>query len=168
MSATNKKQLMNLIHVALMLLMMVGGAFLPTLGSITPLGMKTLGIFFGTVYGWSTLGMVWPSQTAKSIIRWRSYPSSVGYAATFSPDGEGFCYLQKLFSLHTRFRFIDRLKRPSGRFYYARNLHWATALKKASMVGASFLSLRQKMKTLLSMFSARGMVWMLSKRGPLQ
>ena len=93
MSATNKKQLMNIIHVALMLLMMVGGAFLPTLGSITPLGMKTLGIFFGTVYGWSTLGMVWPSQTAKSIIRWRSYPSSVGYAATFSPGGEGFCYL---------------------------------------------------------------------------
>ena len=39
----------------------------------------------------------------------RSYPSSVGYAATFSPGGEGFCYLQKVFSLHTRFGFIDTL-----------------------------------------------------------
>ena len=33
-----------------------------------------------------------PSHTAKSIIRWRSYPSSVGYAATFPPSGEGSCY----------------------------------------------------------------------------
>ena len=57
-------------------------------------------------------GVFSPHFTAKSIVRWRSYPSSVGYAATFSPGGEGFCYLQKVFSLHTRFGFIDTLKGP--------------------------------------------------------
>ena len=96
MSATNKKQLMNIIHVALMLLMMVGGAFLPTLGSITPLGMKTLGIFFGTVYGWSTLGMVWPSQTAKSISRSAHTPHP---SATPPPSPQ----MEKAFAIYRNF-----------------------------------------------------------------
>ena len=37
-------------------------------------------------------GVFSPYFAAKSIIRLRSYPSSVGYAATFSPGGEGSCY----------------------------------------------------------------------------
>ena len=41
-------------------------------------------------------GVFSPHFTAKSIVRWRSYPSSVGYAATFSPGGEGFCYSSKV------------------------------------------------------------------------
>ena len=31
-------------------------------GALTPLGMQTLGIFAGVVYGWSTLGMILPSM----------------------------------------------------------------------------------------------------------
>lgn len=80
MSATNKKKNFNYIHVALMVLMMVGGAFLPSIGSITPLGMKTLGIFFGTVYGWSTLGMVWPSLLSLTFL---STLPEAGAIATF-------------------------------------------------------------------------------------
>lgn len=38
--------------------------FLPTIGEMTPLGMQVLGIFIGAIYGWCTLGLLWPSLYA--------------------------------------------------------------------------------------------------------
>ncbi len=61
MEKTQSKALTPYIHVAIILVLMFGFQYLPSIDSITPLGMQTLGIFIGVIYGWSTMGMIWPS-----------------------------------------------------------------------------------------------------------
>lgn len=56
-----KKSFMPYVHTAIMLLFIFGFPCLSPIGAITPLGMKTLGTFIAVIYGWSTLGMIWPS-----------------------------------------------------------------------------------------------------------
>lgn len=58
--STQKKDL-TLLHMIIIILLMFGFGYLPTIGAITTVGMKTLGIFIGLLYGWSTIGMLWPS-----------------------------------------------------------------------------------------------------------
>jgi sodium-dependent dicarboxylate transporter 2/3/5 len=43
------------------LVLMFGFRFLPPIGTITEVGMGCLGVFLGAVYGWITVGMLWPS-----------------------------------------------------------------------------------------------------------
>ena len=50
------------IHIAIMLILIIGFHFLPPIGTITPVGMKILGIFLAMLYGWTTCGMIWPSM----------------------------------------------------------------------------------------------------------
>lgn len=59
----DKKYYVNSI---LTVALMFGGNFVPSFGSISQMGMGVLGVFLGTVYGWSTVGFFWPS--ALSII----------------------------------------------------------------------------------------------------
>ena len=49
------------IHSVIGLILMFGVGFLPPFSTITPLGMKYLGILLGLVYLWSLVGMFWPS-----------------------------------------------------------------------------------------------------------
>ena len=59
---TNKKPMSYWIHTAIVLLFMVGFGFLPPLGGdITPFGMRVLGIFIGTFWGWIFIEFMWPS-----------------------------------------------------------------------------------------------------------
>lgn len=41
-----------LIKFAIMLILTFGIGFLPPFGDVTPLGMKVLGVFVGTIFGW--------------------------------------------------------------------------------------------------------------------
>ena len=50
------------VHIAVMLVLIIGAHFVPTVGPITPVGMKILGVFIAMLYGWSICGMVWPSM----------------------------------------------------------------------------------------------------------
>ena len=43
------------------LLLMFGFGYLPPIDPITPLGMHIVGIFFGLLFGWMTIGLIWPS-----------------------------------------------------------------------------------------------------------
>lgn len=47
--------------MAIFFVIIFGFGFLPAPAPLTPYGMKTLGIFIGLVFGWSTIGMIWPS-----------------------------------------------------------------------------------------------------------
>ena len=61
---TKKARKGNLVflHAAICIFFMfIFGIICPPIGSITPLGMKILGIFIGMLYGWTTSGMIWPS-----------------------------------------------------------------------------------------------------------
>lgn len=61
MSQGNTKSIKPYIHVVIILAFMFLFRYLPPIGTITPLGMWTLGIFIGVIYGWSTMDMIWPS-----------------------------------------------------------------------------------------------------------
>lgn len=49
------------IHYIIILLIMLGGGFLPAPGDITPYGMQILAIFFGLVYAWTVNIVFWPT-----------------------------------------------------------------------------------------------------------
>jgi solute carrier family 13 (sodium-dependent dicarboxylate transporter), member 2/3/5 len=49
------------INTAITIALMWGIGYLSPWGSLSPLGMKVLGIFIGLLYGWTTIGFVWPS-----------------------------------------------------------------------------------------------------------
>ena len=49
------------LKVLIMFALTIGISLLPPFGSITPLGMKVLGIFVGVLYGWCVLDTVWVS-----------------------------------------------------------------------------------------------------------
>lgn len=49
------------IHTIIMFVLMIGIGFLPPFAQITALGMKVLGIFVGTLYGWLFIDLLWPS-----------------------------------------------------------------------------------------------------------
>lgn len=57
----NNKQL---IHYIICALLIFGLAYVPPFGMLTPRGMAMLGVFIGAVYGWSTIGMLYPSMLA--------------------------------------------------------------------------------------------------------
>ncbi len=61
LSPTKAKFNLSYVHMAVIFFLMFGFGYLPTIGTITPIGMKILGIFIGLLYGWSTCGMLWPS-----------------------------------------------------------------------------------------------------------
>ena len=49
------------IHVIITFLFMFGFGFLPTFSTVTPVGMKLIGIFLGLLYAWTTTSLIWPS-----------------------------------------------------------------------------------------------------------
>lgn len=55
---------MQYVHIAITIFFMVVFGFLPPFGTLTPVGMKILGLFVGVVYAYSTLEIIWPSILA--------------------------------------------------------------------------------------------------------
>lgn len=53
-----------LCHALIMLIIMFAIGTLQPTGSITPIGMKLLGIFAAALYGWTACGLFWPSLLA--------------------------------------------------------------------------------------------------------
>ena len=49
------------IYIAIMFILFFGTQFLPPFGLITELGMKVLGVFFGLLWGWVFVDIVWSS-----------------------------------------------------------------------------------------------------------
>ena len=51
----------SFLHLTIALLIMLIFWLLPPIAPITPIGMRVLGVFLGTLYGWNTSGFLWPS-----------------------------------------------------------------------------------------------------------
>lgn len=49
------------IKAIICLAIIFGFGYLPAVEPLTPLGMHIVGIFFGLLFGWMTLGLAWPS-----------------------------------------------------------------------------------------------------------
>jgi len=85
--ATNKKNTMYYMHVVIYLVIMIGIGLIPPFGAITELGMKVLGVFIATIYGWLTLGLIWPSFFALVAL------GLVGYIGIQQAFCDGFGYM---------------------------------------------------------------------------
>lgn len=59
--AKQEKQTAYYINSFITVAIMVVFFLLPPLGCITGLGMKVLGVYISMLYGWSTVGFIWPS-----------------------------------------------------------------------------------------------------------
>lgn len=79
-SIANKKSYppIRYFHIAVTLFLMFGFGFLPTFATVTPVGMKVLGVFLGVIYGYSTCEVIWPSMFAFIAF------GTCGYAASFN------------------------------------------------------------------------------------
>ena len=69
----NIQKMISYMHSVLVVVLTFGIGLLPPFGQITPLGMQILGVFIGTLYGWCTVGMMWPSLLALIAIGSTSY-----------------------------------------------------------------------------------------------
>ncbi len=57
----NQKNISWYMHSVIVFLFVFGFGQLPALEPLTPVGMQLVGIFIGVIWGWSTVGMIWPS-----------------------------------------------------------------------------------------------------------
>ena len=56
---------MQWVHMVITLALMFLFGYLPPFATVTPLGMKLLGVFIGVIYGYSACGdIIWPSLFA--------------------------------------------------------------------------------------------------------
>jgi len=60
--STKEKNMMYYIHSIICLVIMFGFGQIPAIEPLTPLGMNLIGIFFGLLYGWVLIDIVWPSM----------------------------------------------------------------------------------------------------------
>lgn len=68
--STDKQKLYAIIGILIMLFFSV----LPIpAGPITPIGMKVIGVFLGSIFLWSTGSMIWPSILAVALLGWFGY-----------------------------------------------------------------------------------------------
>ena len=59
-----KSKLFPIGHYVITFLLIFGFGFLPPFGQMSAYGMGVLGTFIGAIYGWTTIGMIWPSLMA--------------------------------------------------------------------------------------------------------
>ena len=79
----NKAYYVNLI---IYILITFGIGFLQPFGEITELGMKCLGVFIGSIYGWLTLGLIFPSLFSILAL------SLIGFTNVQQAYVDGFAY----------------------------------------------------------------------------
>ena len=76
------------INFAIMVILMIGIGFLPPFGQVTPMGMRVLGVFVGTLYGWITIDFVMASMVGMLFLGLSGYTNIIGaLAAGFAGPG---------------------------------------------------------------------------------
>ena len=69
-----KKPMSYWVHVGIMFAIMIGFGFIPPFGGdITPFGMRVLGIFIGTFWGWIFVDFFWSSLTGVILLGLTQY-----------------------------------------------------------------------------------------------
>ena len=97
-TSTGKRPLSFWIHLLICAGLMIGIGLLPPLGgTITPFGMKVLGIFIGLFYGWIFIEFTWPSLLALVLIGLTDY-TTIGGAFMEGFGNEGTVNIILLFA----------------------------------------------------------------------
>lgn len=78
----------QIINTLITLFFMIGFGYLPPFSSLTPVGMKLLGLFIGVIYGYSTCEIIWPSFLAIILFGLSGFHDSVVSAISSMMGGE--------------------------------------------------------------------------------
>ena len=70
---TTSKNTKYYINSVICILLMLLGQLLPAMGQVTELGMHVLAIYAGLLYGWSTVGLIWPSFFGLIVLGFSGY-----------------------------------------------------------------------------------------------
>lgn len=98
-ATVSKKNTRSYIHVIVMLLLMFGVSSLPPVGLITDLGMNVLGVFFGMLYGWIFIDLLWPSLFGFVALGLTGYTSITdAFAAGFGDTNFVVCLVCTIFA----------------------------------------------------------------------
>lgn len=84
--SAEKRRMLPFLHLGIMIAVIVLFSNLPPMGEITGLGMRILGIFIALVYGWSTVGLTWPSLLIIVILGFLGNNTMFGVFATAFGD----------------------------------------------------------------------------------
>lgn len=89
----------SIIHYIITAVISFGFGFLPPFGAMTPYGMGLLGSFIGAVYGWSTIGMIWPSFIAMTAMGYYMGMGKMLAASVGNPVVAGLLIIFPMFSV---------------------------------------------------------------------
>lgn len=99
MASSVKSSNFYYLHTIITLGLMLSGRFLPAPEPLTPLGVEILGIFIGAVYGWTTVGLMWPSIAAMVLLGLSDYSSVKAiFQAGFGHDTTLFIFFIFIFA----------------------------------------------------------------------
>lgn len=56
-----REKLAGVVNYLIVLFLLFGFRFLPSVGGVSDIGMQVIGVFAGVIYGWITIGIGWPS-----------------------------------------------------------------------------------------------------------
>ena len=84
------------LHSAIVILLLFGFPLLPNIGPVTDYGMQVLGIFFGCLYGWTFVSLIWPSFLGLLALGFTEFGTMSG---TFAMAYGGDTYLFVFFML---------------------------------------------------------------------
>ena len=70
------------IHIAIGIILMFAGWFVPPFATVTEIGMRILFIFIGVIYLWSTVETTWSSCLAILLIGMSGYTAKIGDTIT--------------------------------------------------------------------------------------
>lgn len=83
---------------------MLSFGMLPSIGGISAIGMKVLGVFIGVLYGWIFVGFIWPSLLGMFALRLSGYDTILNVFITGFGDG----LVLKIFFLFIFARYLDQ------------------------------------------------------------
>lgn len=127
--------------------------YLPTFSTVTPMGMKILGIYIGLLYLWSTVDLIWPSLLGLIVTGFSGYNSVSGLLSAGWGDGTNvYIWLICLFAYFiTKSGVSDNIVRGIMSLKIAKGRPW--------MVSFLFFTAAYAVGALVSMTPACLIVW---------
>lgn len=141
------------INSAIGVSIMLFFGYLPTFSTVTPIGMKILGIYLGLLYLWSTVDLIWPSLLGIIITGFSGYDSVSGILASGFGDGTNvYIWLICLFAYFiTKSGVSDNIVRAIMGLKFAKGRPW--------VVSFLFFTAAYAVGALVSMTPACLIVW---------
>ena len=97
------------VHYLITALICFGFGLIPPVGGMTEYGMGVLGTFIGAIYGWSTIGMIWPSIIAMLALGMEIGMNKMVAASIGNPVVAGLLILFPMFSVLSSLKVTEWL-----------------------------------------------------------